>query len=59
MSKNTELKLVGQPVEWIDHKGTVYCGFHDNSVIQRYLKGVGRNPIGDGRKKGGLKVHSS
>lgn len=56
MDKNTEIKFVVQP-NGLTFKEVLLIDSTTIHLFSNILKGVGRNPKGDGKKKGGLKVH--
>jgi hypothetical protein len=49
--------FVGQPYIWVDLKEILLIDSTTIRLFSDILKGVGRNPKNNGRKKGGLKVH--
>jgi len=57
MSKNTEIKFIRQPNLWDNLQEVLLIDSTTIRLFSDILKGVGRNPKGDGKKKGGLKVH--
>ena len=57
MSKNMEIKFSDNRTFGLTFKEVLPIDSTTIRLFSDIFKGVGRNPKGDGKKKGGLKVH--
>jgi|GEM_PF-5777859 hypothetical protein len=57
MGKDTEIKLIGQPNFGAIFKEILLIDSTTTRLFSDILKGAGRDPKDDDKKKGGLKVH--